>query len=132
MSIDVTKLQPQVAQSMESHYYSKGGVRINPVWWQVLHQDRTYTSIRFDNVTQVSDDDAYDVLSIHTTWQGIDNREVKNGAPLIFETRVESKKHFWVWNSPDSAMAEVIHVQLLKQLQDGIPPEEIDIYNPLN
>jgi hypothetical protein len=130
--VDIKELQPAIAQQMSAHYYSKGGVRITPAWWSMLMQDRLYTSIRYDNVTQVDNDEKFEVLSIHTTWQGVDSREEKTGPPLIFETRVESNKHFWVWEAPNCEIAEVIHVQLLKQLQDGIPPEEIDIHNPLN
>jgi hypothetical protein len=147
LSVGVEQLQQRVASTMGTHYYSKSGVRINSQWWSSLYQDRRYRTIKFDNVTRTRPGfrcetrpdgtvsipkDQIEVLSIHTTWQGVDDREVKNGPPPLFETRIESADHFWVWVSSDLALAGTIHSIVLGKLREGIAPEAISVDNPYN
>lgn len=122
LCVDAKDLQ-QVSDSMETHYYSKKGIRINPQWWALLSQDRTYRNIGKNQIKK---------FIVQTVWKGVDDREFKQGPLHLFEIKIESKDHFWVWEAPTCEMAETIHAIVLSQLRDGVDPEDIVVDNPFN
>lgn len=121
---DVKELQKHVASSIEPRFYSKNGVQINVQWWVMLSQDHQYYKIKSDEIDRF--------ITVQTIWKGLDNREIKQGPPMLFETKVEFENETWVWNSPNLDMAGIIHAIVLEQLKQGIAPANIVVENLLN
>jgi hypothetical protein len=121
---DVKELQKQILERSEAHYYSKLGLRINIQWWASLSQDNQYCKIKKDEID--------DITSIKTVWRGVDNRDEKEGPPMIFDTYIKEGDNVWVWASSDIHSAGTIHAIVLSQVRKGIAPENVVVENYLN